>query len=114
MHKPWHIGYLEAIHSIAGWVALIGGLAVVGAWLGLWAGQQKMPGLFDGFTPVCMSRLLCVLHLPSSIACAVTALAVYLPIRFDSIWLCVVAAGATLVTCLVIVAAFWPLGVFGC
>ena len=100
--KWWQVGYpeavLEAIRSISGWIGVISGLAVVGAWLGLWVGHQTIPGIFDGFTTVCLSWLLCILYLPSSIACAVMALAIYLPIHYDSGWLRLWAACVNFIT----------------
>lgn len=96
-----------ALHTMYGWAAVVAGTLLLGFlggyWLGYAVSDQGFPGLSRTFQAFVLIPFLWLGDGNFFIAYAVTCLAWYLPLRYDSPWLKVGAAVTNLgVWCVVI------------
>jgi hypothetical protein len=91
MRSTWEVS--EAIRSVTGWTATMAAAICLAVWLGLWIGGGHFPPLI---TPIVLlgGTALVFFFPPFCLIWAVTWLAWYLPLRFESPWM---RAGAVFV-----------------
>jgi hypothetical protein len=94
----------KAATTVVGWVVVVTGTLIIGFCCGCWIGDGEVTGFHVMFYALAWVPLVWLWHPTIFIAYAVTALAIYLPMRFESIWLYLTALIATFVTWLTIVA----------
>ncbi len=88
----------EAIQTTVGWTAAVFAAATVGLWIGLSIGTGGLVGPRDTLLALCFASIAWLAAPGLFVAFAVTVLALYLPARFESVRLRIVAGAATLVT----------------
>jgi hypothetical protein len=105
-YDPWSpltaIG--DAITTVGGWAVIIATTFVIGFCCGYWVGHGEIMGPKATLDAMTWLPIIWLAHPTICIAYAVTALAYYVPIRFESRWLHTSAVIATLVTWVAIVA----------
>ena len=95
---------LGAITSVTGWVLVISTTVVIGFCCGYWIGHREVMGPTATLQAFAWVPLVWLGQPLILVPYAVTALALYLPIRFESRWLYIGAVIVTLLAWLVIVA----------
>ena len=95
---------LEAVTSVIGWVVVIVATIVVGFCCGYWIGHREVVGLAATLNAMLWVPIIWLGAPLIFIPYAVTALAIYLPTRFESLWLRLLAVTATFFAWLVVVA----------
>jgi hypothetical protein len=93
----------EAVTSTLGWTGVILLTLVAGFWAGYAIGHREFTDLAQTLTALTYVPFLWLGFSQVFFAYGVTALAWYLPLRYDSRWLRIVAAVANLLTWLVVV-----------
>lgn len=81
----------EALRTTVGWVALIAGTMVAGTWLGMWIAAGELPGLVDALSAVGASFVACLFLPRIWFALLVALLAIYVPLKAESVWLYITA-----------------------
>jgi hypothetical protein len=81
----------EALRTTVGWVALIAGTMVAGIWLGMWIAAGKLPGPVEALSAFGFSFVAWLVFPPITVALLVTLLAIYVPLKAESVWMYVTA-----------------------
>ncbi len=95
----------NALATVAGWTGVIIITLVIGFSLGDWIGHHEVRGLCATFEFMSWIFVLWLVFPQMFIAYAVTALAWYVPIHFESVWLRLSGAIANLSTWLIVAAS---------
>ena len=98
----------EALRTTVGWVALIAGTMVAGTWLGMWIAAGKSPGPVEVLSAFGLSFVAWLVIPPVAVALLATLLAIYVPLKVESVWLYVTAPIVNLLVWLYVTA--WVLG----
>jgi hypothetical protein len=101
--SPLHV-MLGAINTVVGWAVVIAGTLVTGFCCGYWIGHREVMGPTATLTALAWVPLVWLGQPLIFIPYGVTALAFYLPIRFESRWVQIGAVIVTFITWLIIVA----------
>lgn len=105
----WGIAYplsaiREASETVAGWTGVIIATSIMGFFPGYWLGHGEITEFSDTLAAMVWIPIVWLGHPQMFIAYAATALAWYVPIHFESLWLRVTAAIANVLTWLIVVA----------
>ncbi len=76
-----------ALRTTAGWVALIVGTMLAGIWLGMWIAAGKLPGPVEVLSAFGLSFVAPLLLPRIWLGLLVALLAIYVPLKAESVWL---------------------------
>jgi hypothetical protein len=101
--SPLHVIW-GAITSVLGWTVVIMCIFLAGFCCGYWIGHRQVTNAAATLSALQCVPVVWMVDARMFIAYVVTALAIYLPLRYESRWLHLCAAVATFLTWLVVVA----------
>jgi hypothetical protein len=103
MNERFEKAMCEAVGTTLGWACVIIATLVAGFCIGYWIGHRAVTGAEQTLEAFAQLPLLWLGFSQMFVAYAVTALAWYLPLRYESYRLRLVAAGTNFVTWLIVV-----------
>ena len=96
--------FCRALQTTVGWSIVVVGTMCAGYWLGMWIGLERLPNPAAAVFAIAWASVAWLLFPGVLVGVAVMALAWYLPLKIESLWLYVSAAVVNLLTWIVIAA----------